>query len=172
MSAMLSVLEVLCTAIGAFVLYCVLMVALWTGLVRVVRHRGRDGSGARRPAGGSARRPGLLRPGPQRWDDAVWDDPPLNDPAWDDAIWAELARGTTPMGPAARRAGDRDRTGGKRGPDGDPDGDGSPDRIGNHGVVGDLGPTGLNPFGSAAAAAAARYEARQRADRRRASGRD
>jgi hypothetical protein len=78
----LGVLRGICTVAGALVLYCALVAALWSGLVRAGRRRGRRQ--AERLA--AARGIPVVEPDGPPWRSRSWDDlPPW---LWPDRPWA------------------------------------------------------------------------------------
>ena len=79
---MLGVLRAICTVVGAFVLYCALIAALWYAFVRAGRRHGRRQ--AERPA--AARGIPVLAPDGRRWRSRPWDELPSW--LWPDRPWA------------------------------------------------------------------------------------
>jgi len=78
----LGVLRAICTVVGAFVLYCAVVAALWHGLIRAGRRRGRRQ--AERLA--AARGIPVVEPDGRDWRSRPWDELPSW--LWPDRQWA------------------------------------------------------------------------------------
>ena len=79
---MLGVLRAICTVVGAFVLYCAVVAALWYAVVRAGRRRGRRQ--AERVA--AARGIPVVEPDGRQWRSRPWDELPSW--LWPDRSWA------------------------------------------------------------------------------------
>lgn len=80
---MLGVLRAICTVVGALVLYCAVIAALWHAFVRAGRRHSRRRQAEHRAA---ARGVPVLEPGRRDWRSRPWDELPSW--LWPDRPWA------------------------------------------------------------------------------------
>jgi hypothetical protein len=78
----LGVLRAICTVVGAFVLYCAVIAALWHGLIHAGRRRAHRRAGHRAAARGIP----VVEPDRREWLSRPWDELPSW--LWPDQSWA------------------------------------------------------------------------------------